>query len=115
MRVPRRMLVPRGVQERDMSRGLTEEQRAAVERRGESLLVPANAGSGKTTVLVERFVRAVCEDGVPVDGILAITFTDKAAAELKVRIRRRFLELGEREHARNAERAWISTIHGFCS
>jgi ATP-dependent exoDNAse (exonuclease V) beta subunit len=98
-----------------MSRGLTEEQRAAVERRGESLLVPANAGSGKTTVLVERFVRAVCEDGVPVDGILAITFTDKAAAELKVRIRRRFLELGEREHARNAERAWISTIHGFCS
>ena len=98
-----------------MSRELTGEQHAAVERRDQSLFVPANAGSGKTTVLVERFVRAVCEDGVPVDGILAITFTDKAAAELKVRIRRRFLELGEREHARNAERAWISTIHGFCS
>jgi ATP-dependent exoDNAse (exonuclease V) beta subunit len=98
-----------------VSRGLTAEQSAAVERRGESLLVPANAGSGKTTVLVERFVRAVRDDGVPVDGILAITFTEKSAAELKVRIRRRFLELGEREHARNAERAWISTIHGFCS
>ena len=98
-----------------MSRELTPEQRAAVERRGESLFVPANAGSGKTTVLVERFVRAVREDGVPVDGILAITFTDKAAAELRVRIRRRFLELGERDHARDAERAWISTIHGFCS
>jgi len=98
-----------------MTRELTAEQRAAVERRDESLFVPANAGSGKTTVLVERFVRAVCEDGVPVDGILAITFTDKAATELRVRIRRRFLELGEREHARDAERAWISTIHGFCS
>src|SRR6185437_1150095 len=47
--------------------------------------------------------------------ILAITFTEKAAAELKQRIRARFLELNERERAREAEGAWISTIHGFCS
>ena len=84
-------------------------------RRDRSLMVRAGAGTGKTTVLVERFVRAVVEDGAPVEGILAITFTEKAAAEMKARVRRRFLELGRRDEARAAEGAWISTIHGFCS
>src|SRR5215210_4698535 len=93
----------------------TEEQRRAIERRDGSLLVRAGAGTGKTRVLVERFVRAVLDDGVAVDRILAITFTEKAAAELKGRLRRRFLELEERERAREAESAWVSTIHGFCS
>ncbi|MGH2745204.1 MAG: UvrD-helicase domain-containing protein, partial [Thermoleophilaceae bacterium] len=94
---------------------LTPEQERAVARRDGSLMVRAGAGTGKTTVLVERFVRAVTEDDAPVEGILAITFTDKAAAEMKSRVRRRFLELGRREEARAAEGAWISTIHGFCS
>jgi ATP-dependent exoDNAse (exonuclease V) beta subunit len=98
-----------------MSVELTPEQRAAVEQRDTGLFVPANAGSGKTRVLVERFVRAVVEDGVAVDRILAITFTEKAAAELKGRLRRRFLDIGERELARAAEGAWVSTIHGLCS
>ncbi len=98
-----------------MSAALTPEQRAAVEERDTALFVHANAGSGKTRVLVERFVRAVVEDGVPVDRILAITFTEKAAAELRARLRGRFLELGERDRAREAEGAWVSTIHGFCS
>ena len=76
----------------------------------------AGAGTGKTTVLVERFVQAVVEDGVPRSSqVLAITFTEKAAAEMKSRVRRRFLELGRREDARAAESAWISTIHGFCA
>src|SRR3954469_1209840 len=94
---------------------LTPEQREAIERRDGSLFLHAGAGSGKTRVLVERFVRAAVDDGVPVDRILAITFTEKAAAELKGRLRRRFLDLGEREMAREAEAAWVSTIHGFCS
>ena len=47
--------------------------------------------------------------------VLAITFTEKAAAEMKSRVRRRFLELGRREDARAAESAWVSTIHGFCA
>jgi len=96
-------------------RELTSEQQRAVERRDGSLLVRAGAGTGKTTVLVERFVRAVTEDGVSVESILAITFTEKAAAEMRTRVRRRFLELGRREEARASESAWISTIHGFCS
>ena len=94
---------------------LTAEQLEAVERRDGPLFLHAGAGSGKTRVLVERFVRSVCDDGVAVDRLLAITFTEKAAAELKGRLRRRFLELGERERAREAERAWVSTIHGFCA
>jgi ATP-dependent helicase/nuclease subunit A len=94
---------------------LTAEQQRAVERRDGSLLVRAGAGTGKTAVLVERFVRAVAEDGAGVESILAITFTEKAAAEMRTRVRRRFIELGLRGHARAAEGAWISTIHGFCS
>ncbi len=94
---------------------LTPEQRRAVDRRDGSILVSAGAGSGKTSVLVERFVQAVREDGCAVDSILAITFTEKAAAQLTARVRRRFLELGEQERAREAEAAWISTIHGFCA
>jgi ATP-dependent exoDNAse (exonuclease V) beta subunit len=93
----------------------TPEQQAVVDRRSGSLLVSANAGSGKTSVMVERFVAAVLQDGVPVDAILAITFTDKAAAQLRARIRARFGELGEEEAARLTERAQVSTIHGFCA
>src|SRR5829696_1017447 len=98
-----------------MSRALTAEQERAVARRDGSLTVRAGAGTGKTTVLVERFVRAVAEDAVAVESILAITFTEKAAAEMRTRVRARFLELGRRADARAAEAAWISTIHGFCS
>jgi ATP-dependent helicase/nuclease subunit A len=102
------------VQERAVKE-LTPEQRRAVERRDGALLVRAGAGTGKTTVLVERFVQAVTVDGAEVDQVLAITFTEKAAAEMKGRVRRRFIELGRREDARAAESAWVSTIHGLCS
>jgi ATP-dependent exoDNAse (exonuclease V) beta subunit len=96
-------------------RELTPQQQRAVDRRDGSLFVHAGAGSGKTSVLVERFVRAARDDQAGVDGVLAITFTDKAAAEMKLRIRNRFAELGDRDLARETERAWVSTIHGFCS
>ena len=96
-------------------RQLTPQQQRAVDRRDGPLFVHAGAGSGKTSVLVERFVRAARDDRAGVDGVLAITFTEKAAAEMKLRIRARFVELDERELARETERAWVSTIHGFCS
>ncbi len=97
------------------SRALTPEQAAAVEQRDGPMLLSANAGSGKTTVLVERFVAAVLEDGIAPSQLLAITFTDKAAGELRSRVRSRLAELGERAAARDVERAQVSTIHGFCS
>ena len=96
-------------------RPFTAEQRRAIERRDGPLLVSAGAGTGKTSVLVERFVASVIEDGAEVDSILAITFTDKAAAQLRSRVRSRFVDCWRREEARAAETAWISTIHGFCA
>ena len=66
-------------------------------------------------MLVERFVRSVIEDGVRPPRILAITFTDRAAGELRARVRERFVELGRRDEARETETAWVSTIHGFCA
>src|SRR5439155_12675416 len=75
----------------------TTEQAEAIARRRGELILDANAGSGKTSVLVERFARAVIDDGVAVGAILAITFTDKAAAELRDRIRARLRTLGHDE------------------
>ena len=98
-----------------MAPEFTPEQQAAIERRDVSLLVRAGAGTGKTSVLVERFVQAVREDEVEVERILAITFTEKAASEMKERVRERLVELGMRDEARAAEGAWISTIHRFCA
>ena len=97
------------------SRTWTDEQLHAIERREGNLLLSAGAGSGKTSVLVERFVRAVLEDGIGVGEILTITFTDKAAAEMRERIRVRLRDLGAVEEARATEGAAISTIHGFCA
>ena len=78
------------------------------------MFVSAGAGTGKTTVLVERFARAVCQRGIDISSILVITYTDRAAQELRQRIRDRLLQLGEHELARQLDGAWISTIHGFC-
>src|SRR5262249_2992335 len=100
---------------RALSDTLTDEQERAVARRAEPVLLAAGAGSGKTSVLVERFVRAVGEDRVEPARVLAITFTDRAAGELRVRVRQRLLELGEREAAREADAAFVSTFHGFCA
>jgi ATP-dependent helicase/nuclease subunit A len=97
------------------SLALTEEQEQSVARRAEPLLLSAAAGSGKTSVLVERLVRAVREDGVAPARMLAITFTERAAGELQERARTRLLELGEREAARDMEAAFVGTFHGFCA
>ncbi|HTQ68473.1 MAG TPA: ATP-dependent DNA helicase [Solirubrobacteraceae bacterium] len=94
---------------------LTDEQLVAVQRRSGRLSLSAAAGSGKTAVLVERFVAAVLQDRLSPSQILAITFTDRAAGELRERVRAAFLELGERAAARDTEAAYVSTIHGFCA
>lgn len=93
---------------------LNEEQLAAVEATGD-VFVSAGAGTGKTSVLVERYVRAVCERGLDIDSILVITYTRKAAGELRSRIRSALVERGRTDLARELDGAWISTIHGFCS
>ena len=90
------------------------EQQAAIDARGRVFL-SAGAGTGKTAVLVERFVRAVCDDGVDVSSILVITYTRKAAGELRTRIRRELRARGRSDLARELDGAWIGTIHGFCA
>ncbi len=92
---------------------LNPEQRAAVDARG-LVFVSAGAGTGKTKVLVERFARAVSDEGFDVESILAITYTEKAAGELRSRIRASLVERGRPDLARALDGAWISTIHGFC-
>ena len=92
---------------------LNDEQLAAVEADG-SVFVSAGAGTGKTSVLVERYVRAVCDRGIDVESILVITYTRKAAGELRTRIRAALRERGRPDLARELDGAWISTIHGFC-
>jgi ATP-dependent exoDNAse (exonuclease V) beta subunit len=94
-------------------RAPSEEQVAAIDAPG-VVFVSAGAGTGKTTVLVERFVKAVCERGLDVDSLLVITYTERAAGELRSRIRARLTELGRDDLARALDGAWISTIHGFC-
>src|SRR5437870_5083023 len=88
------------------------EQRAAIEARGH-VFVSAGAGTGKTLVLVERFANAVCDEGLDVGSVLVITYTERAAGELRGRIRRELLDRGRDDLARELDGAWISTIHGF--
>ena len=89
------------------------QQAAAIAAAGQ-VFVSAGAGTGKTTVLVERFAEAVCERGLDIESVLVITYTERTAGELRGRIRARLLELGRHDLARSLDGAWISTIHGFC-
>ena len=94
---------------------LTASQSTAVGAAGRRTVVSAGAGTGKTAVLVERFVSLVVSGAAKVDQILAITFTEKAAREMKSRIGERLAEEGRMEQYRQVENSWISTVHSFCS
>jgi ATP-dependent helicase/nuclease subunit A len=92
----------------------------------ETIVVEAAAGTGKTTALVERIVRVIAAGRAAVGEIVAVTFTEKAAGELKLRIRER-LERARAEEpdpdvvarldraVQHLEEAHVSTIHGFCA
>ncbi len=107
-----------------MSPARTDQQSAAVEHRDHDIFLRAGAGTGKTTVLVDRFCAAALDPEGGVERILAFTFTERAADQLRHRIReelaRRVRSAEGDEHQALAEaldavdRAWISTIHGFC-
>ncbi|NLT25653.1 MAG: UvrD-helicase domain-containing protein [Microbacteriaceae bacterium] len=86
--------------------GLNPPQRAAVEHRGEALLIVAGAGSGKTRVLTHRIAGLIATREAWPSQILAITFTNKAAAEMRERVGHL---LGEA-----VEGMWISTFHSAC-
>jgi ATP-dependent DNA helicase UvrD/PcrA len=86
--------------------GLNDPQRAAVSHEGAPLLVVAGAGSGKTRVLTRRIAWLIAERHAHPGSILAITFTNKAAAEMRERV--------EELVGRRARIMWVSTFHSAC-
>ncbi len=108
-----------------MRRAPTPEQTAAIQTRAPEVLVEAGAGTGKTGVLVDRYCELLLLDRLEPDEVLAFTFTERAAAQLRERIRseleRRMREAGPGETAERIRvvldglgAAPITTIHGFC-
>ncbi|MBQ6395030.1 MAG: UvrD-helicase domain-containing protein, partial [Atopobiaceae bacterium] len=103
--------------------GLNEGQYTIATRFDKRLFVSAGAGSGKTFSLTQRVIRALEEGSAPdggrimdsIDEALIITFTEKAAKEIKERIRAELMRRGHAEQALGVDGAWISTIHGMCS
>jgi ATP-dependent exoDNAse (exonuclease V) beta subunit len=93
---------------------LSPEQQGVVDATQSRFVVTAAAGAGKTRVLVERYLRHVKEDRLRPDQILTITFTKKAAVEMKKRIVKTLRENGYRDEAQIAETGPIQTIHSFC-
>ncbi|MFQ5845735.1 MAG: UvrD-helicase domain-containing protein, partial [Planctomycetota bacterium] len=92
---------------------LTREQEQAAFARERTVAVVAGAGTGKTRVLAERYLHLVLDRHVDLQRILTVTFTDKAAREMKQRIRRALAGRGRPGLARAVEFAPISTIHAF--
>ena len=101
----------------------TESQRRAIERRGCNLAVSASAGTGKTAVLTARVLRLIAEEGGSLERMLIITFTEKAARQMRerieLRIREGLIEHPDNSHLRRAiedlPAAWIMTIDAFCN
>ena len=86
--------------------GLNPRQREAVTHSGSPLLIVAGAGSGKTRVLTHRIAWLLAERGVHPGEIMSITFTNKAAAEMKERV--------DALVGRRANAMWVSTFHSMC-
>ncbi|MBQ3370115.1 MAG: helicase-exonuclease AddAB subunit AddA [Mogibacterium sp.] len=105
-----------------MANGFTNEQLKAIETLDKSVLVSAAAGSGKTSVLIERIIRIILEGRANVDEMLVVTFTNAAASEMKLRlgsaIRKRMADHPEdvprmKDQLARLYKAYISTIDSF--
>ncbi|WP_106494670.1 DNA helicase PcrA [Lentibacillus sp. Marseille-P4043] len=90
----------------DLLKGLNKEQQTAVKHTDGPLLIMAGAGSGKTRVLTHRIAYLLSEKDVAPRNVLAITFTNKAAREMKDRVKRLV--------GMDSEQIWVSTFHSMC-
>jgi len=91
----------------DLVSALNPEQQAAVLQTEGPLLILAGAGSGKTRVIAHRIAYLVSEGFAEPDRILAVTFTNKAAGEMRARV--------EGLLKTDCQRMWISTFHALCA
>ncbi|UCH82800.1 MAG: ATP-dependent helicase, partial [Candidatus Latescibacterota bacterium] len=95
--------------------GLNNEQKKIVHFDiGETVKAMAGAGTGKTRVLVERYLKFVFEDRIPPERLLALTFTTKAASEMRGRIFQIARARGDTTLMRELYAAWIMNFHQFC-
>ena len=100
----------------------TKEQQDAIYKKDSNILVAAAAGSGKTAVLVERIIQKILNDGVDIDKLLVVTFTNAAASEMRERVLEAiYKKLDEEPENENLQRqvvllgkSNICTIHSFC-
>ncbi len=100
----------------------TKEQEDAIYKKNSNILVAAAAGSGKTAVLVERIIQKIIKDGVDIDKLLVVTFTNAAAAEMGERVLEAiYKKLDEDPENENLQKQLIllgksniCTIHSFC-
>ena len=92
-------------------KNLNGPQKDAIETLDGPLLILAGAGSGKTRVLTHRMAHLIASGRVPPDGILAVTFTNKAAREMESRIFKLLSDIGVSVF----EPLWVSTFHSFCN
>ena len=100
----------------------TKEQKKAIEEKGSNILVAAAAGSGKTTVLVERIIQKIIKDKIDIDRLLIVTFTNAAASEMRERILNAlYKKIDEDPNDAHLQRqiillnkASICTIDSFC-
>ena len=103
----------------------TPEQQDAIDAKGR-VIVSASAGSGKTTVMIEKMIRLIL-NGLDVSDVLAVTFTKKAASQMKEKLKKKLIERINapetsadekkrlKEQLANVPTASVSTIHSFCS
>ena len=96
---------------------LSTEQRSVVEApRGQARKIVAGAGTGKTATMVERFAHLVGPaEGLEPGRIMVVTFTNKAAAELRERITAKLLSTGQAADRASLDNAWIGTFHALCT
>jgi len=94
----------------DLFKGLNEEQKRAVETTEGPLLIQAGAGSGKTKTLTQRIAYIIASNKATSYNILAVTFTNKAAKEMRGRVA---TLLGERADNRGFM-PYMGTFHGIC-
>lgn len=103
----------------DKKKSWTEQQREAIESEGVNLLLSASAGSGKTTVMIDRILHIIQKEKVPLENFLVVTFTKASALDMKQKLVRALTDAEPTdftlEQMENVATADISNLHSFCA